>query len=265
MASRSLQKANAAMKEIQAAGIGPKGSLSAIQMDVTDENSIQEAVIDVRQQFGRLDVLVNNAGTSAIGTDVKTGYKLCLETNVMGPALATAAFRPLLLKSENPYSLYISNDERTLLRNASQRVATHVTNTNGNAYQLSKAGLNMLAVLEARDFGAQGLKVFVVSPGFVISNLRGASEEARSGKGKAADPKSSGQLILSIVRGERNADVGCLVHKDGVFPGEGRCLVKGAESNRRGHKKAGEHELTMGQLLQTDHILSYGLLFISAL
>jgi hypothetical protein len=49
------------------------------------------------------------------------------------------------------------------------------------------------------------------------------------------------------------------------FPGEGRCLVKGAESSRLGHKKAGEHELTMGQLLQTDHILSYGLLFISAL
>jgi NAD(P)-dependent dehydrogenase (short-subunit alcohol dehydrogenase family) len=218
MASRSLEKANAALKEILATGDALKGSLSAIQIDVTDEKSIQEAVLNVRQQFGRLDVLVNNAGTSAMGTDIKTGYQLCLETNVTGPALVSAAFRPLLLESQKPYSLYISSGERTLLRNASQRLATHISNTNGNAYQVSKAALNMLAVLEARDFGSQGLKVFAVSPGFVVSNLRGTSEEARSGKGKAADPKSSGELILSIVRGERDADVGCLVHKDGVFP-----------------------------------------------
>jgi NAD(P)-dependent dehydrogenase (short-subunit alcohol dehydrogenase family) len=218
MASRSIQKANAAMEDILAMGDGIKGTLSAVQMDVTDENSIQEAFVAVQNQFGRLDVLVNNAGTSAMGTDIKTGYQLCLETNVMGPALVSAAFRPLLLKSQNPYSLYISSGERTLLRNATQRLATHVMNTNGHAYQVSKAALNMIAVLEARDFGSQGLKVFAVSPGFVVSNLRGTSEEARSGRGKAADPKSSGELILSIVRGERDADVGCLVHKDGVFP-----------------------------------------------
>lgn len=76
----------------------------------------------------------------------------------------------------------------------------------------------MLAVLEARDFGPRGFKVFVVSPGFVRSNLRGTSEEQRSGWGQAGDPESSGELILSVVKGERDADVGCLVHKDGVFP-----------------------------------------------
>ena len=75
----------------------------------------------------------------------------------------------------------------------------------------------MLAVLESRDYGSQGLKVFVVSPGFVRSNLRGTSEEARSGWGKAGDPESSGETILSVIKGERDADVGCLVHKDGVY------------------------------------------------
>jgi NAD(P)-dependent dehydrogenase (short-subunit alcohol dehydrogenase family) len=68
--------------------------------------------MEVRQQFGRLDVLMNNAGASAIGTDIKTGYQLCLDTNVMGPTMVTAAFRPLLLKSQNPYSLYISSGEQ---------------------------------------------------------------------------------------------------------------------------------------------------------
>lgn len=45
----------------------------------------------------------------------------------------------------------------------------------------SKAALNMLVMLEARDYGLEGLKVFTFSPGFVQSNPRGASEEARFG------------------------------------------------------------------------------------
>lgn len=75
----------------------------------------------------------------------------------------------------------------------------------------------MLAVLEAGEYGSKGLKVFVMSPGFVRSNLRGSSEEARSGWGKAGDPEVSGQIVLSIVQGKRDADVGRFVHKDGVY------------------------------------------------
>lgn len=60
--------------------------------------------------------------------------------------------------------------------------------------------------------------MFVVSPGFVRSNLRGTSEEARSGWGQAGDPEAAGELILSVVQGKRDGDVGSLVHADGVYP-----------------------------------------------
>lgn len=217
MASRSYEKAKAAMSEIKAAGI--KGALSTVQLDVTDEKSIKEAAAHVQQQFGRLDVLVNNAASGSMDPDVRTRFQLCLETNVTGPAMVAAAFRPLLLKSQNPYSIYVSSGERTLLRNAAQAPpATHDNIRNGDAYMVSKAALNMLAVLEARDFGPKGLKVFAMSPGFVRSNLRGPSEEARSGWGKAGDPEVSGEIVLGIVQGKRDADVGCLVHKNGVYP-----------------------------------------------
>ena len=59
--------------------------------------------------------------------------------------------------------------------------------------------------------------MFVMSPGFVRSNLRGPSEEARSGWGKAGDPEDSGRIVLDIVNGKRDADVGRFVHKDGVY------------------------------------------------
>jgi NAD(P)-dependent dehydrogenase (short-subunit alcohol dehydrogenase family) len=216
MASRSHEKAKAAMSEIEAAGI--KGALSTVQLDVTDDKSIEEAAAHVQQQFGRLDVLVNNAAVGGLDLDIRTRFQLCLETNVTGPAMVAAAFRPLLLKSQNPYSIYVGSGARTLVRNATQKPPTHDNIRNGYAYQVSKAALNMLAVLEARDFGPNGLKVFVMSPGFVRSNLRGPSEEARSGWGQAGDPEVSGEIVLSIVQGNRDTDVGCLVHKDGVYP-----------------------------------------------
>ena len=59
---------------------------------------------------------------------------------------------------------------------------------NGEAYRANKAALNMIVLQESIGFSSTALKVFVVCPGFVRSNLRGQSEEARSGWGKAGDP-----------------------------------------------------------------------------
>ena len=215
MASRSLEKGQAALSELKAAG--PKGALSTVQLDVTDDKSIEAAAAHIQQMFGRLDVLVNNAGVGSMSDDIKTRMKLCLETNVMGPAMVAAAFRPLLLKSQNPYSIYVSSGASTLVRNAFERPVKHEGVKNSDAYQVSKAALNMLAVVEAGNWGPEGLKVFVMSPGFVRSNLRGPSEEARSGWGKAGDPEDSGQIVLDIVLGRRDADIGRFIHKDGVY------------------------------------------------
>jgi hypothetical protein len=72
--------------------------------------------------------------------------------------------------------------------------------------------------MEHRDHKEEGLKVFAICPGFVVSNLRGTSDEARSGGGNAGDPATSGNLMLSILEGKRDADVGKFVQKDGTYP-----------------------------------------------
>jgi hypothetical protein len=51
-----------------------------------------------------------------------------------------------------------------------------------------------------------------------VSNLRGESEEARNVGGAAGDPEVSGQTVLSVITGQRDADVGKFVHKDGIYP-----------------------------------------------
>lgn len=217
MTGRSIDKVHAALAEISALP-EVRGSLTALHLDVTDDQSINEAVAMVEKQFGYLDVLFNNAGIGGLDIpDIRTQFRLLMETNVTGPAVVANAFRPLLLKSKNPYSVFVSSGARTLLRNAMQKTREHAGIGKGGAYQVTKAAINMIAVMEARDYGPEGLKVFAMSPGFVRSNLRGQSEEARSGWGMAGDPEDSGKLLLSIVKGERDADVGCLVHKDGVF------------------------------------------------
>ena len=86
------------------------------------------------------------------------------------------------------------------------------------SYSVSKAALNMLTVKYTKILGEKGVMVFVVCPGLVRSYLRGHSEEEVSSGGRAGDPAVSGQLILDVIEGKRDADVGRLIHKDGVYP-----------------------------------------------
>ncbi|KAI9714575.1 MAG: hypothetical protein M1812_006380 [Candelaria pacifica] len=213
MTGRSLEKVNSAKAEIDAAGI--RGSLSTAQLDVTDDKSIEHAVKQVEETHGRLDVLVNNAGIGNIDPDTRTRLQLSLNTNVIGPALVATAFRPLLLRAQKPYSVFVSSGAGSLTR-ASQPGSAHMPHE--DAYRSSKAALNMIAVVEARDYGTKGLKVFTMCPGFVVSNIRGPGEDARTGRGHARDPVESGELLLSILQGKRDADIGKFVQKDGTYP-----------------------------------------------
>ncbi|MCJ1406149.1 hypothetical protein MMC19_000214 [Ptychographa xylographoides] len=216
MASRSLEKAEKAMSEIEAGGI--KGLLSTVQLDVTDDKSIEQAVAFVDQNFGRLDVLVNNAAIGCRDSNVRTRFQLSMDTNVVGPAVVAAAFRPLLFKSQKPYSIYVSSGMGSMAKASDPKSPTYQGLSNGEAYRASKAALNMIALQESIEFRSTALRVFALCPGFVRSNLRGQTEEARSGGGKAGDPQISGQTILSVIQGERDADAGQFVHKDGIYP-----------------------------------------------
>lgn len=216
IASRNAANGKKAVDEVKSAG-GTKASISDIQLDVTDSASIERAAQDVEKEFGRLDVLVNNAGVhnNNPDLDLKTELEQTFRTNAVGAIMVTQAFTPLLLKSKNPYSIYVSSSMGSL--NLAEDTNFVGYNISTQAYRMSKSALNMWAVQEARLMSEKGLKTFVMCPGFVVSNLRGKSEEARTGGGYASDPRVSGETILSIIEGKRDADVGKFVHKDGLY------------------------------------------------
>ena len=77
--------------------------------------------------------------------------------------------------------------------------------------------MNMIALQEHVMYSGQGLKVFVVSPGFVVSGLRGEGEEARTGWGKAEPAEKAGRVLVRVLRGERDGDVGKFVYEGGLY------------------------------------------------
>jgi len=213
--SRNAENGKKAAAEISAAK-GIKGSLSDIQLDVTDQASVDAAVKTITEKFGRLDVLVNNAALGFADEDgLRVGLERVLRTNVVGPAALTAALAPLLVKSKG-YSIYISSGLGSLAMASDPNHPIYPVPW--TPYRISKAALNMMAIQETKELGPNGVKTFVVCPGLVRSNLRGKSEEAISAGGIAGDPEVSGQTVLSIIQGKRAADVGKFVHKDGVYP-----------------------------------------------
>ena len=139
----------------------------------------------------------------------------CLETNAIGAALVSDAFRPLLFKVPSPYSVYVSSGAGSLERAS---VPNPQSLLHEDAYRASKAAMNMIAVDERTKHGPKGLNVYVMTPGFVVSNLRGTSEEERSGWGGAGDPDTAGKAILDIIEGRREGDAGKFLTRDGVYP-----------------------------------------------
>ncbi|KAE8382391.1 hypothetical protein BDV26DRAFT_288672 [Aspergillus bertholletiae] len=215
MASRSVKRGISAAEKLQATG-AIKGTLSTVQLDVTDLESISAAARAVADQFGRLDVLVNNAGVSEKVSDLQTQLRRTLAVNLFGPALVTEAMEHLLLKASKPYLLHVGSryGSATLAADSGSPIYERPL----PVYSASKAALNMLMIEHHKKLRSKGVNVFGVCPGFVRSNIRGLGEMQITGNGLAGDPLISGQFLLSIIEGKRDNDVGRCIHKDGIHP-----------------------------------------------
>ena len=219
MAARSLDKVNTAKSEIESSGV--QGQLSALQLDITDQASIDKAVAFVEATFGRLDVLVSNAGIGGLSfPDFRSRFQAVMDTNVIGTAAAAESFRPLLLKSPKAYSIYVSSGLGSMTLATDTTFPWYKGMPGGVAYRASKAALDMVALQEHYDFGeTTALKSYAYCPGLVRSNLRGTSEAAVSAGGAAGDPEISGRGILAIIQGEKDGDAGKFVNSEGGFYG----------------------------------------------
>lgn len=211
--SRSLEKGTSALEKINSKN--HPGTASLVQLDVNSDSSIASAFSTISESFGRLDVLINNAGICPQPVDnawpTREEMRAIFETNVFGPTLVTQAATPLLQKSRDPRIINVTSSLGSISSrlNADDLVAT----ANYPAYRISKAGLNMLTAYTQTLGQVKGVKVWSFCPGYVISDLGGERELKESMGIDSSETSARG--ILEIVRGDRDAEVGSFVEREG--------------------------------------------------
>ncbi|HEX7348206.1 MAG TPA: SDR family oxidoreductase [Rhodanobacteraceae bacterium] len=175
------------------------GDSRAIQLDVTDQASIDAAADRIRKELGRLDVLVNNAGIATakpglpLAEVVKSGrasvasldeVRAVFATNVFGVIAVTQAMLPLLRASVAGRIVNVSSG-RASLTLASDPNESRRREMFGITYAASKVALNAVTVAFALDLASSGIKVNAAAPGFTVTAMnnfegrRSAEEAAR--------------------------------------------------------------------------------------
>ena len=146
-----------AAKEIEAAG----GTALPIQCDIRDEDAVAAAVAKAAEQFGGLDILINNASAINLTPTEKTPAKrfdLMFDVNVRGTFLTSQAAIPYLLESakacRNPHILTLSPP----LSMSPKWFKNHV------AYTMSKYGMSMCVLGMAEEFKRDGIAVNALWP-----------------------------------------------------------------------------------------------------
>ncbi|SEW52039.1 oxidoreductase [Chitinophaga arvensicola] len=142
------------------------GQILPIQLDVTDHQQIQQAVNDTVAQFGRIDVLVNNAGfgiTGATEAYTEEQVRSQLETNLYAPIAITRAILPHMRKQRSGRILQISS------------VGGRVGNAGLSMYQAAKFGLGGFSEALAKEVAPLGIFVTSVEPGGFRTDWGGAS------------------------------------------------------------------------------------------
>lgn len=204
---RSVGKGESALKGIHSNNSSLKGTISVLQIDVTDHASVKAATKQIETEFGKLDILLNNAGILVHNPDLDTltALRQSFETNVFAQMLITEAFEPLLRKSPKPYVIYVSSEMGSITNRLDPKFPFR--QIRGEPYRMSKAALNMLAACTRYNFAEWNCKVLAFNPGWCVSNLSGQKGREMRIKGGARDPKEPAAALAEIALGKRDSDI----------------------------------------------------------
>jgi NAD(P)-dependent dehydrogenase (short-subunit alcohol dehydrogenase family) len=145
--------------------------LRFVQLDVSDDDSVADAVADVKAHEGNIDVLINNAGIAgsrAAVPDITAADALeVYNTNVVGIVRVTNMFLPLLRMSECPVIVNVSSGMGSFATNHDpDQLQSRLVMP---LYQSSKAAVGMLTVIYARALPE--MRVNAVAPGFTATDF----------------------------------------------------------------------------------------------
>lgn len=142
------------------------GRLLTLPLDVTDTGAVTAAVDAALREFGRLDVVVNNAGYAdlvSVEDATPEGFRAQVETNLFGVVNVSKAVLPVLREQGGGHIITVSS------------VGGRVATPGLAAYQTAKWGVNGFTEVLATEVGPLGIKVTAIEPGGMQTEWAGPS------------------------------------------------------------------------------------------
>lgn len=198
----------------------------AVALDVTDKDSIRAAVTAATEKFGRIDVLVNNAGycyRSSVEEADRAGVDRMFETNFFGPVALIQAVLPGMRARHSGAIVNVSS------------IGAVRTGAASGYYAATKAAMELMSEGLAAEVKPLGIRVMIVEPGafrthFYDSSLKGAAltigdyadtawkrspENAVNQKQQPGDPEKAGDVLIDALERE-DAPTRLLLGSDAV-------------------------------------------------
>ena len=145
----------------------------AVALDVTDAHAAGDSIQTAVDAFGRLDVLVNNAGYGDIGSIEDTSlsnFRAQIETNLFGVINVTKAAIPFMREQGSGHIIQFSS------------IGGRVGPPGRSAYSSAKWGVEGFSEVLAKEVGPLGIKVTIIEPGGFRTDFAGSSTTIREGR-----------------------------------------------------------------------------------
>jgi len=200
LGSRNLDNGIAAVNKLNAEGLK---NVEAIQLDVTNDESVENARVEISRKTQVLDILINNAGIfggypqGALNTTIDQ-FKTTYDSNVFGVVRVTQAFIDLLKISSEPRIVNVSSSQGSITLHSDP--AYKYYDYKAAAYLSSKSAMNMYTVVLAYELKNTNFKVNAVCPGYTNTDFNG-----HRGTGTVED---AGKRIIKYALIDKNGPTG---------------------------------------------------------
>jgi len=193
-------------------GSAPQG-LDGVIMDVTDSDSVNNAVKIIEEKYGRIDVLVANAGITKDGLVMRMSdedFESVVETNLMGAFRVARACTRGMLKQKSGRIIFVGS------------VVGMLGSAGQVNYAATKSGLIGMARSFARELGSRGITANVVAPGFVETEMTQVLDEKRKAEiigavplARFATPNEVAGVVAFLASPEAAYITGAVIPIDG--------------------------------------------------
>ena len=190
--------------------------------DVTNLNDRMRMLAEIRERYGRLNVLVNNAGVAPlVRADIlnatEESFERVMRINLQGPYFLTQATAKWMIEQKKADAAY-----QGCIINISS-VSAEVASVSRGEYCLSKAGVSMATRLWSARLGEYDIPVYEVRPGIIKTDMTAAVQEkydALIGDGLLIQsrwglPEDIGRAVAMLVRGDIAYSSGQVINVDG--------------------------------------------------